>query len=178
MYDTHMMINESTPPLRPSDALFDEATERLFQLGRSFARLPLPISEDDTDGTGASRTLIQVCLAIVRGQDAGTEITVAWVGRELGIEASTASRLVAQAAEATLVQRAPSPADRRRVVLDLTGAGIRLAQSAIQYQRQVFDELTGSWDPTEREIFARLFIQFANGVIQRARLESVGLPEG
>ena len=171
-----MIEDEARLPPRSPDAAFDEAAERLFQLGRSFARLPLLIAENDDGSTGASRTLVQVCLAVVRGQDAGAEITVGWVGRELGIEASTASRLVAQAIRAALIQCAPSPTDRRRLVLDLTGSGIRLAQSAIQYQRRVFDELTGTWHPNEREIFARLFIEFANGVIQRARLEPVEPP--
>jgi len=98
-------------------------------------------------------------------------VTVGWVAAALGVEASTASRLVAQAITARLVQSSPAPTDRRRLVLDLTGTGIRLAHDARQYQRRVFDELTAEWDPADRETFARLFIVFAGDVITRASVE-------
>lgn len=158
----------SHPDSSGSEGLFDQTAIMLFQLGRSFARLPLPTGED---GAASSRTAVQVCLAIVRGQDAGVEVTVGWVADELGIEPSTASRLVAQTIGSGFIQSAPDPGDRRRLMLDLTAAGIRLVHDARQFQRQIFDELTASWDPADREGFARLFIVFAGDVIRRTSAE-------
>ncbi len=155
----------------PSGDRIERAAEMLFQLGRSFARLPLPVPTAQDGGSPVSRTSVQVCLAIVGGQDADEDVTVGWVAVALGVEASTASRLVAQAIAAGFVQSSPAPTDRRRLVLDLTGAGLRLAHEARQYQRQVFDDLTASWALSERETFARLFIVFAGEVIRRASVE-------
>lgn len=142
----------------------------LFDLGRSFARLPSIPSGDD-DGGAARRSSVQVCLAVVSGQDAGVDVTVGWLAGALGIEASTASRLVTQAVAAQLVRSSPAPSDRRRLVLDLTASGIRLAHDARQYQRQVFEEVTSDWDSGEREAFARRFVGFAAAVIARTAVE-------
>lgn len=155
----------------PLDDLFDQAAEMLFQLGRSFTRMPLLPPDDAVAG---GRTQVQVCLAIAGGSDTPEDVTVGWVASALGIEASTASRLVAQAVARRLVQSAPSPTDRRRLVLDLTAAGADLVRGAKRYQRQVFDELTHSWEPAERELFARLFLVFAADVIRRATVERAG----
>lgn len=154
------------------DDLFSQAAESLFQLGRSFARLPsLPV---DGDGPAVRRTLVQICLAIVDGQVTGADVTVGSVASALGIEPSTASRLVAQAVAADLVRSSPADSDRRRLVLDLTGAGLRLTHDARIYQRQMFDDLTAAWGPADRETFARLFVPFAAAVIARATMERAG----
>lgn len=177
MYATHMQIqDQATHHERrlQGDDLFGRAAEVLFQLGRSFARLPsLPV---DRDGPGVRQSLVQVCLAIVDGQAVGNDVTVGSVASALGIEPSTASRLVAQAVAASLVRSAPAAVDRRRLVLDLTGAGVQFAHDARSHQRRVFEELTATWDPADRETFARLFIPFAAAVIARTAAERAGDP--
>lgn len=156
------------------DDLFNRAAEALFHLGRSFAHLPsLPAGGD---AAAVRRTLVQVCLAIIDGQVAEDDVTVGSVASTLGIEPSTASRLVARSVAAGLVRSSPAVTDRRRLVLDLTGAGIQLAHDARSYQRRVFDDVTADWDPANRERFARLFVTFARNVIERAAAERSGDP--
>lgn len=114
---------------------------------------------------------MQVALAIDAGTTTGERTTVGWVADWLGVEASTASRLVHGAITAGLVDRDAVTGDRRQVSLRLTDAGGTLVRDAKRYQRQIFDELTATWDQTDRETFARLFLRFADEVMRRTAAE-------
>jgi DNA-binding MarR family transcriptional regulator len=156
------------------ESLFDQAAAALFHLGRSFARLSVLPDEAGDDRNARSHIKVQLCLAIEVGQREGDAVTVGTIARTLTVDASTASRLVNQAARDGLIVTSPSSTDRRRLMLTLTPAGEELVTQARRYQRQVFDELTATWDPSDRETFALLFLSFSQDVIRKAAARGAG----
>ncbi|MBW0104533.1 MarR family winged helix-turn-helix transcriptional regulator [Pseudonocardia sp. KRD291] len=90
--------------------------------------------------------------------------TVGDVGRQLGIDQSGASRMVAGAVERGYVERRRASSDARRAVLGMTSAGRELIASSEQWQRGVFDELTFGWDAEDRERFAAYLQRLARQV--------------
>ncbi len=150
-------------PAPSADDLLDAASRALFDLGRFFARLPL--RERLAGPGGGDRSRILTALAVEAGEGAGREVSVGWVAEQLGLDPSTASRLVAHAVAAGVLRRAPSPVDGRLVRLALTPAGHALVGEARRYQRAVFDDLTGDWSEGERHEFARLFVRLAAEVV-------------
>lgn len=93
---------------------------------------------------------IEVLSAIAAGHDP----TIAAVAHQLGIDRSGASRLVHDAADAGLLERLTADPDRRRAAIRPTPAGQQLLDSALDWQRAAFTELTASWEPRDRERFA------------------------
>jgi DNA-binding MarR family transcriptional regulator len=84
---------------------------------------------------------------------AGREPTIADVAHQLGIDRSGASRLVRDAADAGLLERLTADPDRRRAAIRPTPAGTQLLETALDWQRAAFAELTASWEPRDRERF-------------------------
>ena len=154
-----------------NDDLLGRAGDALFRLGRSFHRLPpLGVDAGVTDA-GRERSTLQVALAVAEGSaDSGT-VTIGLVAQRLGIEPSTASRLVAGAVAAGLVAREPAPGDRRQAALRLTESGAATVHAARRYQRQIFAEMTATWDKADRATFARLFPRFADEVMHQTAAE-------
>lgn len=103
------------------------------------------------------------------------EATVGTVAQQLGVDPSTASRLVAETLREGYLARLPSRADGRRAVLGLTDTGRELAEAARQYQRSVLERATRGWQGQERETFARLFVAFMKAVTERPDEEERGL---
>jgi DNA-binding MarR family transcriptional regulator len=92
------------------------------------------------------------------------ELTVGVVGEQLGIDPSRASRLVASAIAAGYVSRVASQQDARRIRLELTGEGRRLARQAREFRLALFDRLMEGWTSGERHEFARLLTKFTDAV--------------
>ncbi len=151
---------------QPSDALLTEAAEALFRLGRLFSRIGVP----PTSGSGRTARAIDLSrILIVQAVEAvqtrtRQEVTVGMIAQHLAVEPSTASRLVADAIKDGYLVRSVSPADSRRVQLDLTDTGRTLVQDAHTYQINVFRQVTHDWTEIERSEFARLFVQFTAAV--------------
>lgn len=99
-------------------------------------------------------------------EEPGGEVTVGAVAERLEIDQSTASRLVAEAIRDGYLSRAASEADGRRIRLELTEAGRKLAEDARRYQRSVFEDLTRDWSERDREEFARLLVKFADSAAE------------
>ena len=159
----------------PNDDLLSRAGDALFRLGRGFHRLPPLGGGAETGGAGPERSSLQVALAVAEGTADGG-VTVGRVAGWLGVEASTASRLVAGAVTAGLVARDPATGDRRQVALRLTPVGTATVEAARRYQRQVFADLTASWDAADRETFARLFPRFTDDVTRRMTADRAANP--
>lgn len=90
------------------------------------------------------------------------DVTVGAVAERLGIDPSTASRLVGHAIDAGFVARRPSPRDARRANLQLTDAGRRLKTVADRFRRAYLAELLADWTDAERAEFARLLTRFTD----------------
>jgi len=152
-------------------AVLDRAGQALFRLGRLFGRQSLQQMLARRTGRAVELSRIFVVQAVEEGSSApGAAPTVGTVAERLGVDPSTASRLVAEALRDDYLARDPAPADARRAQLALTDAGRALAEDARRYQRAVFERVTEDWTAEERHEFARLFVRFADAVA-RARDE-------
>ena len=150
----------------PSSVL-DAAGRALFHLGRAFGRQPAHRALAEQSGPAVELSRILVVQAVEAGTEAPVqEVTVGAVAEHLGVDPSTASRLVAEAIGAGYLARTPSRADGRRARLALTAAGRALAEDARRYQRAVFEQVTRDWPERERAEFARLFVKFAAAVAE------------
>jgi DNA-binding MarR family transcriptional regulator len=96
----------------------------------------------------------------------GADVTVGAVAERLGIDPSTASRLVGHAIDAGFVARRPSPRDARRANLRLTDAGRRLKAVADRCRRAYLAELLADWTEAERGEFARLLTRFTEAAVR------------
>jgi DNA-binding MarR family transcriptional regulator len=92
------------------------------------------------------------------------EPAVGDVARQLGLDHSGASRMVAAAVERGYVERARGTGDARRSVLRLTAAGRELIEASHEWQRERFGELTAAWDAQDRARFAAYLDRLATEV--------------
>lgn len=146
-------------------AAIDEASRTLFQFGRAFGRLPArDLLESRIEGS-VELSAILIVQAIERAEQEGVEPTVGEIAARLGVDPSTASRLVARAETAGYLRRRASLADGRASVLALSDEGRALSAGAARYQRNVFDAATATWSDEERQEFARLFVRFADAIL-------------
>ncbi len=124
----------------------------LFRLVRFWSRRWAVRAAGDLTGEQRRVQDIQVLEAV---HAAGTEVSVADVAHQLGIDRSGASRFVADAVEHGYLRRTAAPSDARRALLSITPAGRELLDAAHAWQDRVFGELTADWPAAEAEAFAR-----------------------
>jgi len=141
------------------------AARALFTLGRTFARQPLRELLRESSGRAVDLSRVLVVQAVDDGLGAEDgEVTVGTVAERLGIDPSTASRLVTDATRDGYLTRSASQHDGRRACLALTDTGRLLVEASRRFQRRVFLEATAAWAEEERSQFARLFVRFAEAV--------------
>jgi DNA-binding MarR family transcriptional regulator len=90
--------------------------------------------------------------------------TVGEVARQLGLDHSGASRMVAAVEAAGFVDRSRSGSDGRRSAVRVTEAGRRLLETSHHWQQTMFDELTSGWSERERQQFAGYLDRLASEV--------------
>jgi len=143
-----------------------EGGPALFRLVRHWARQWAPdVVERFGGGTPPSWTVPNLFVIQAIDGATGDEVTVADVARQLGIDRSVASRMVAEAARADFVVRSTSPRDARRAVLTLTEAAKEFLDASRAHQRQAFDALVGHWAEEDRERFAGYLSRLADEVL-------------
>jgi DNA-binding MarR family transcriptional regulator len=151
---------------RPDVALtrMDEALLRL----RRFWDLPRAGSADEAGGDPVELSTVLVVEVIGRaggaGHGAAGDLTIGAVGAAIGVEASTASRLVERAVAAGAVQRRSSAADARRVALTLTPAGEALRERSRAFRTGRLAGLLEDWSDADRATFVALLERFADEV--------------
>ncbi len=84
-------------------------------------------------GVPAARLTVLRLLAVSKGENLG----VNEIGRRLGIDPAAVTRQVAVMVRRGLVARQADPADRRRIILRLTGRGRRLFQQVHERVHQL-----------------------------------------
>lgn len=109
-------------------------------------------------------SLVQHVLTVDAVSCSGSGVTVNEVARQLGLDHSGASRMVAAAAAKGFVERTRAASDARRSVLRLTDEGHALLEASHRWQRQTFLELTAAWGEEEREQFAGYLRRLATEV--------------
>ncbi|MFI5959227.1 MarR family winged helix-turn-helix transcriptional regulator [Cryptosporangium sp. NPDC051539] len=112
------------------------------------------------DAAGGAHPQLMLTLDAVHVAGAGAGVND--VARQLGLDQSGASRMVAAATEAGYVERAPGTADARRRELRLTPDGERLLESARDWQRATFEQLTAEWPASDREQFGSYLQRLAD----------------
>lgn len=118
-------------------------------------------------GGDVDPTLIRTLRAVER-----TELPEPGIGDVatiLGVDNSTASRLVDQAVTAHMVARTTSSRDRRRSVLQLTPQGKALLRSALRARTTLLREVTSEWEPDEIATLAQLLQRFTAAATKAER---------
>ena len=111
------------------------------------------------EGGVVEGSTLLVCLAVA---DTAGAVGVAEVADALGVAPSTASRLVARAAEAGMVTREVSTTDPRRAALELTATGTRLVEASRRYRAARLAKLLVDWPPRDVAALADLLTRFAD----------------
>lgn len=111
------------------------------------------------EGGVVEGSTLLVCLAVA---DTAGAVGVAEVADALGVAPSTASRLVARAAEAGMVTREVSTTDPRRAALELTATGTRLVEASRRYRAARLARLLVDWPPMDVAALADLLTRFAD----------------
>lgn len=174
--DTELPLGEMDQDVEP---VLDRAGQALFRLGRLFSRHTLKDQMQRNIGQATTVSCILVTEAVAAGQtEPDQEITVGCVAERLGIDPSTASRLVAETIEGGYLARLPSLFDSRRIRLTLTDTGRELIVNAHRYQRSVFEQVTKDWTASERMEFAQLLLKFVDAVAETHAqfIEAAALP--
>lgn len=81
------------------------------------------------------------------------------IAATLGIDPSTASRLVDLRVTEGLITRSPDPEDRRRIVLGMTPAGRALLGELATSRITMLTEVTDGWEPAEIAALERLLLR-------------------
>ncbi len=87
---------------------------------------------------------------------------IAKVAVELGLDRSNASRMLADAVAAGLVNKTVSPGDARRTELELTAKGHSLLAAARAWQEDAFATLVADWPRADARRFARYLVRLAS----------------
>ncbi len=144
--------------------MHDDGGPALFRLVRFWSRR---WARGVAEQVGADASLPQNVLVVdavdtLRRDDA--EATVGELARQLGLDHSGASRMVAAAMQGGYVERGRSETDRRRSALALTAEGRALLDSSRRWQQARFAELTRHWDDHDRTAFAHYLGRLAREV--------------
>ncbi|GAA4209930.1 MarR family transcriptional regulator [Streptosporangium oxazolinicum] len=151
-------MNEGTP-----GAVIDVA---LFRLRRIWSR-PLRARRATEPRRPVHMSNVMVVHAVHKLSLDVPEVTVGAVAEQLGVDPSTASRLVNDAVCAGFVEREESAVDARRARLVLSERGRRVLEVVVRHRRAYLDGLMADWDEPDREVFARLLGRFAEAAIAR-----------
>jgi DNA-binding MarR family transcriptional regulator len=116
----------------------------LFRLVRFWSRRWAADAARDGAGDPAQVGHVLVLEAIDAALATGTG-AIGEVARQLGLDRSNASRMLAEAVAAGLVTKTVSPEDARRTELGVTAAGRELLGAARAWQDQAFARLVAGW---------------------------------
>lgn len=100
--------------------------------------------------------------------DPQDEVTIGELAVAIDVAHSTASRLAARAQASGAVTRRPSTRDARRIAVELTDLGRRLAETARTFRDHYLDRVMAAWNPADRRSFADLMTRFAADVAATA----------
>jgi DNA-binding MarR family transcriptional regulator len=103
---------------------------------------------------------VEVIDVIEAAELAGEPATVSTVADALNVDQPRASKLVAAAVEAGLVERRADQADGRRSLLARTPAGMAVTEQIHSFRRRVIGSALSSWDNSDVSDFARLLNRF------------------
>ena len=117
------------------------------------------------DGAGDIGHVAHVLvLEAIDAASAGGSGAIGDVAAELGLDRSNASRMLAAAVAAGLVDKTTAPGDARRMQLRMTADGRSMLAAARAWQQEVFAQLVAGWPARDARRFA--------GYLERLAMES------
>ncbi|PXA68441.1 MarR family winged helix-turn-helix transcriptional regulator [Cryobacterium arcticum] len=145
---------EESRPAGPAVEVQDELIDALVQASfMTMAVLSKVAAEHDL-----SLTQLRV-FAILRDR----RLRMAGLAEYLGLEKSTMTGLVDRAEKRGLLERAPSPADRRAVDVFLSAAGIDLTERLYAEILRALSPMTSALSPTEQRRLQTLIERMLGG---------------
>lgn len=139
----------------------EDADALLDAVGTAFSRLRRRTAQVQVDPPVTRKDLTRnLVLNIV--DEAEGEMTVGGLAEQLAVDNSVASRMVADCISAGYLARMASQRDGRRIVLQLTPAGLALRDRFRKQNRQAFEHITRDWPAHERYEFARLLLKYTD----------------
>lgn len=141
-----------------SPALLDDVLDRLdaaLLAARQWPRRPRHRRYvRERLGTPIELAMVRLLRAIESAP--GDDPTIGEVAALLGVDPSTASRVIDRAVDRGAVERRPCTDDRRRTRLVLTTVGGDLLDAVGEARRTVLGEVTAGWEPRDLEVLAGL----------------------
>jgi len=155
-------------------ALIERLDRALLRMRRTVVRpetnsVPIPALQHPVDLAKVMACLVTSDLQGL--DDPPRPVAVKDVAFALGLEHSTASRLLAEAEAEGLIQRSTDPADRRRTVVQLTHTGDVVVAQSSAIRTWAIDLMLAKWDPADLSTFAELVEKFTSTI--EARSEAV-----
>lgn len=143
------------------------AGRALFRLVRFWSRRWAPEVAQKLDDHAPRTATVQNLYVVeaVHSAAQGGEVTVADVARQLGLDRSVASRMIADAVRDGYLVRDTSTSDARRARLSLTEAGEEFLSTSHEHQEQVFAALVAHWPAEDRRRFAGYLERLAREVL-------------
>ncbi|GAA1950990.1 MarR family winged helix-turn-helix transcriptional regulator [Amycolatopsis minnesotensis] len=161
------------------DAVTDKETRTmpgagaaLFRLVRFWTRRWAPVVASGIRGHDENVQNVYVVEAIASAGDARSEVTVADIAHQIGIDRSVASRMIAVAVAAGYVRRDTSGSDARRANLALTPSGEQFLADSHAFQQRTFESLVAHWPADDRRRFAGYLRRLAKEVIDEPQPSS------
>lgn len=177
---------------RNADQAFQLAIRKLDQSVTDFRSMlnHLPTIEITLPQAGAMMSTERVLACeILDGWPTTSEYpgpAISDVARTMGLEQSTASRLISGLVSDGLVTRTPNPNDRRSVLLALSTEGCAALEESRVYRDQASAQVFRDWSPADLAEAAAVLDRIAHCVRERsgvaaadlaAQIEAAGNPE-
>ncbi len=123
------------------------------------SRLLVAVSARSIAAVDGTITIPQFRLLVVLGNEGPLKLTA--IAGSLGVNPSTATRMVDRLVTAGLIDREPNPASRRELVVRLSRKGRTVAGNVIKRRRAQIAEIVGRMSPTSRRGLVRALSAFA-----------------
>lgn len=138
----------------------ESEVDRLVTAVLTASRVLVGVSASSLADTEDSLTLTQFRTLVVLDSRGATNLNGLADG--LGVNASTAMRMIDKLLAAGLVTRHDNPANRREVVIDLSAAGRKLTRQVMDKRRAAIARIVRSMPSTQREDLVRALTAFAD----------------
>jgi DNA-binding MarR family transcriptional regulator len=122
---------------------------------------------DQVPEPGVAESCAGVSLA---GLHCGGPAIMRDLGVQLGVSPRNMTAMVDALENAQLVVRRPHPTDRRATLVELSPAGIREAEQALETRLDAMAELFGDFSAAEQQAFADVLVRL--GQVMQARQDA------
>ena len=116
----------------------------------------------------AGVTLDRVACLVLKTVGAGRSVRITDLARELGVEAPTMSRHVANLTHSGYLEKTPDPADGRVWWVELTPKAHDTIERLEGVRRQLLSSVFSGWTGSDRDVFVDLLDRFSGDLTRQA----------